>query len=427
MNTSLTRHIGAKALLAYYISSVVGVGVLIIPGIAAQIAGPASLLAWVCLALISAPFAIAFSQMAILVPDSGGVPAFVEQAFHTRLGQSLAILLSLSMVIGNPVLGLASAHYLRDLVGFNEAFTPWVGFGFMALSVGFNLLGLRLGSKIQSYALFALIAGLVVVITIATPHADLRNMTPFFPKGLGSVGAAMAVCLFSFLGWENVSSIAEEVQQPERTFRKVIPWAILCVGGLYVGIAWTYLSVVPEAARQGDPTVITPILRVVLGGPAVTIGGTVALILLMLTTNSWVLGASRQVFALARSGVLPKRLAQVSASNSTPTPALLFMAACYGFITLLLVSTGWSEQWLIKVANANFMLIYIGAFIAALRVFRHWAMKGCAAISIVTTVCFVPFFGWISLGSCALLAGIYLWFCWREPHGRSLAASTSQR
>jgi amino acid efflux transporter len=417
MKTTLPRHIGSKELLAYYISSVVGVGVLIIPGIAAQIAGPASLLSWICLALICAPFAIAFSQMAILVPDSGGVPAFVEQKSDVIFGRSLAILLSISMVIGNPVLGLASAHYLHSLLGFEETWTPWVGFGFMVFSVGFNLLGIRIGSRIQSFALFSLITGLILIVLLSFPKVDLRNMTPFFPHGVESVGTAMVVCLFSFLGWENVSSIAEEVKQPERTFRRVIPWAIACVGGLYIAIAWVYLSVVPEAARQNDPTVITPILRIVFGGPVAVVGGAIALVLLVLTTNSWVLGASRQVYALARNGVLPTGLVKVARVNGAPVNALLFMAVCYGLITLLLVGTGWSEQWLIKVANANFMLIYLGAFAVAVRVFSGWMMKVCAGISILATASFIPFFGWIMLGSVVLLSCIYCWFYWQDRRG----------
>lgn len=417
MKPSLQKHIGSKELLAYYISSVVGVGVLIIPGIAAQIAGPASLLSWVFLALISAPFAIAFAQMAILVPNSGGVPSFVEQKFDPVLGQAMAILLSLSMVIGNPVLGLASAHYLHDFLGFDASWVPWVGFGFMLFSIAFNLIGIRVGSKIQSYALFFLILGLIAIVLLSLPKTELKNMTPFFPHGITSVGSAMVVCLFSFLGWENVSSIAEEVKQPERTFRKVIPWAIACVGGLYVSIAWVYLAVVPEALRQNDPTVISPILRVVFGGPVATVGGLIALVLLVLTTNSWVLGASRQVYALARNGVLPSVLGQVSARTGAPAPALLFLGLGYALITLLISGTGWSEQWLIQLANANFLLIYLGAFFAALRVFPSRGMRACAWAAILATASFVPFFGWTMLGSVGLLSIPYAWFFYRSRTG----------
>ncbi len=272
MSAELQKHIDTKGLVAYYVSSVVGVGILIIPGIAAQIAGPASLLAWILLALISVPVAFSFAKMAVLVPDSGGVPSFVGKYLDAKIGKALSILLMLTMVFGNPVMGLTTAHYLRNLLGFESALIPWIGFCFMLLSIAFNLIGIRTGAKIQSLALFFLIAGLVTVIVLALPVGKLENITPFFPHGIGSVGSAMVVCFFSFLGWENVSSIAEEVDNPKQTFRRAIPWAILCVGGLYCLIAWVYLTVVPLSERTDNPTVLTPILRIVFGNTVAILG-----------------------------------------------------------------------------------------------------------------------------------------------------------
>lgn len=420
MNTKLQKHIGVKELLAYYISSVVGAGVLIIPGVAAQIAGPASLLSWMLLAIISAPVAITFAKMAILVPDSGGVPSFVEQTFDPLLGKSMAILLTLTMIIGNPVMGIASAFYLRDLLGFEEYLIPSVGYGFMLLSIVFNLIGLRESSKIQSYALYFLIIGLIIIILLALPKTDLKNMTPFFPQGFSSVGSAMVICFFSFLGWENVSSISEEVKEPEHAFRKAIPWAVVCVGGLYILIAWVYLAVVPATLRADNPAVLAPILQTVFGSNIAMIGSLVAVILLVLATNSWVLGASRQVFSLARNNILPTTLSKLSSRSGVPTHALLFLAFGYSVTTLFIATTGWSEEWLIKLANSNFMLIYFGAFLAGLTIFKSKKTKLCAWLAIVTTVSFAPFFGWMIFGSLCLIAISYAWLFYRSKKKTSV-------
>lgn len=419
MSTQLQRHVDSKALLAYYVSSVVGVGVLIIPGVAAQIAGPASLLAWVLLAIVSAPVAVSFAKMAILVPDSGGVPAFVERALHPRLGNALALLLTLTMILGNPVMGLATSYYLRDLFGFNIALVPWVGYGCMLLSIAFNLLGVKLGGQIQSLALFILILGLVVVIACALPHGEVAKLRPFFPHGVASVGSAVVICFFSFLGWENVSSISEEVKQPQVTFRRAIPWAILCVGGLYCAIAWVYLTVVPADARTHDPTILAPILRIVFGERIAVVGSVIAVLLLVLATNSWVMGASRQVYALARSGLLPRALARLSGQERIPALALGFSAAGYGLVTVLIATFGLSEKWLIKLANANFMLIYLCAFWAGLRIFASTRMRVCAWLAMLTTASFVPFFGYMALASVLLTASAYLALSWRDRRRHS--------
>jgi amino acid efflux transporter len=409
MTAHLQKHVGAKELLAYYISSVMGVGILIIPGIAAQIAGPASLLAWIFLAILSAPFAIIFAKMSMLVPSSGGVPAFIEQTFDPALGKTAAILLTLTMVVGNPVLGLGSAHYLRALLGFNESAVVWVGYGFMLLSVLFNLIGLRLGSKIQFFMLLILITGLVSIIILATPAAHLNNMTPFFSQGYASVGSAIVVCFFSFIGWENVSSIAEEVQHPKRTFRQVIPWAVFCVGGLYILIALIYLAVVPNTEAINDPTVITSILRIIFGSKAANGGSIVAIVLLILATNSWILGASRLVFSLARNNLLPSLFSKVSRTTGVPTYALLLLAVGYGLVTLLVQNKYLTEQDLIKFANVNFMLVYLIAFIISLNIFTSKLLKTCAWVGIVATTGSILFLGWMILIPIIMIAIIYSW------------------
>lgn len=420
MNSSLKKHIGSKELLAYYISSVVGVGVLIIPGVAAQIAGPASLLAWILLALISAPVAISFAKMAMLVPDSGGVPAFVEKCLDPHLGKALSLLLMLTMVFGNPVMGLATAYYLRGLVGFDAALTPWVGYGAMLLSVSFNFLGLRLGSRIQSFLLFLLISGLAAVMLLALPHGSRAHFTPFFPaQGISAVGSALVICFFSFLGWENVSSIAEEVKQPEKAFRRAIPWAIVCVGVLYGLVAGVYLAVVPAGARASDPTVLVPILRIVFGERVAQAGGVVALALLVLATNAWVLGASRLAYALGRKGLLPAACGRLKGAAGVPAAALGVLAVGYGLVTLLIAGLGLSEQGLIRFANANFMLIYLCAFWAGLRMFTSKRMRLCAWAAIVATGCFVPFFGTMALLSVALTGAALLWLRRRDAAARA--------
>jgi amino acid efflux transporter len=284
---------------------------------------------------------------------------------------------------------------------------PLVAYGFLLFSVGFNLIGLRIGSRIQSSVLLLLIIVLSLVIVFALPHSKVENITPFMPNGLASIGAAVAVCFYSFLGWENVSSVAEDVKDPSRTFRRAIPWAIVCVGVLYTGIAWVYLAVVPGSQRADDPTVLDPILRVAFGRTVAEAGSALAILLLILTTNSWVLGASRLLFAASRDGLLPTRLATLSAASGAPTYALLLLAAGYSLVILLITSIGEAEALLIKLSNASFMLVYLLAFVASLRVFTDPRLKACSWISLAFAAGFSIFFGWSMMIAVALLLVFY--------------------
>ncbi|SFE31557.1 APC family permease [Paracidovorax konjaci] len=412
----LQRHIGSRELLAFYISSVAGAGVLIIPGIAAQIAGPASVVAWALLALVTAPVAVCFAKMAMLAPESGGVPAFIEKSLHPRLGKTLSLLLTLSIVVSDPIMGLAAAHYLHSLLHFDRQWIPLVGYVFLLAALGFNAMGMKIGGKIQSAAVFILVAGLIAIIAIALPQGSADTMTPFMPQGFASIGSAMVVCFFAFLGWENVSSIAGEVRDPERTFRRVIPWAVLIVSGLYGLIALTYVSVVPAAERATAPTVLTPILRIAVGEPAAAVGSAVAIVLLLLAVNSWVMGASRQIFSLARKGLLPSALGRWSAPQGAPRNALAVLAVIYGVFTLCLTFFHIPEEGLIQFANANFIVIYLFAFGTALKVFRSARMRACAWIAILASAALVPLLGKMVLISLGIAAVLFIGLAWRENH-----------
>lgn len=409
MRKQLKKTVGKRELLTYYITSLVGVGILIVPGIAAQIAGPASIISWLLLTIISCPVAFVFAQMSILVPDSGGVPAFVEHSFGKYYGKSLSVLLVFTMIVGNPVMGLASAHYLKGIVQFDLEWLPLIGYGFMLISIIFNLIGLRTSSKIQSIALFILISGLLIIIFTALPKTQVDYLVPFAPNGWKAVGTAMTVCFFSFLGWENVSSIAEEVKDSEKTFRAVIPWAIISVGVLYLSIAFVYITVVSPDMQGKDITILSSILKTVFGNHIQAIGGVFALSLLILSTNSWVLGASRQTYSLARDEIIFPSFSKLSSRSGTPTRAILFLGLAYGVVILIMSLFGSSEKWLIKIANANFLLIYMSAFVSSIRVFSSKRLKFYSYLALFSTSVFIPFFGWAILFSLFLLILIYIY------------------
>jgi len=410
MQTNLQRRIGLVELIAYYVSSIIGVGILVIPGIAMEISGPASLLSWIFLLLVSYPYALFFSRMSIHSPDSAGIAAFVEKRFGQQIGKTVAVLMALTMIIGNPVMGIATARYLQNLFGFADGWPLLtVGFGMMVVSILFNLVGLKLGAKIQTGILFLLAIGLLVVVGLAAPHAKSDNFTPFLPNGWWAVGVSTVVCFFSFLGWENVSTIAEEVKNPERTFKRAILWSIGIIGVLYLAVAIAVVAVRSPGGDSGNITVLTGLLQAFSGEKASRIGDVVAILLLILSTNAWVLGASRLIYALGRDGVLPKKLARVSRSG-VPIAALLALAGAYGAVTLFLMVSNSTETELIQFANSNFLIIYLFAFFSGLKVFKERDIRIATWVSLIVTLGFLPFFREGLLYSVLLLVISYLLF-----------------
>ncbi|QES45610.1 hypothetical protein DEJ49_35620 [Streptomyces venezuelae] len=392
----LVRQLGTSGLVAHYVTSVMGAGVLLIPALAWAEAGPLSLVAWGVLILYSYPFALVFAKLSVGHPTSKGVARFVEAAFGARAGRIAAVFLLLTLLAGNPVLGLAAGRYLLaavDPAASNRA-SLLAGAAVIVCCVALNLWGIRVSTRAQMVVLGSVVLLLAVVICLALPQGDYERLTPFAPHGWGSLGSTVLICFFGFIGWENAAPVAEEVRDPERTFPKGILYAVSCVGLLYFAMAFTVSVALPEAsAGQSDLTAFVRLLQVATGSGLESTGYLVAGVLLLLTTNAWCLGTSRVVFALARDGILPARLSLLSRRGRVPARAVLALLPGYAVSVLLLLATDSSETTLIKASSATYLLVFLMAFLAAARLLPRGGAARLNLLLIATTVAMLPFFG----------------------------------
>src|SRR5437667_6220586 len=111
-NPSLRKAMTMRYAVALYMSSVLGSGVLVLPGLAAQIAGPASLLAWVLLSLASYPLAYTFASLSARKPESGGVYSFARESFGLYTADAVGWLFVVWYVTGAPVVTVIAASDL---------------------------------------------------------------------------------------------------------------------------------------------------------------------------------------------------------------------------------------------------------------------------------------------------------------------------
>lgn len=377
---------GTRDLIVLYLTSLIGAGILVIPGITAQLAGPASLLAWAVLAVGSFAMAHMFATMATRNPDAGGPFELVGQVLGRRFGDTAQLVLVAVYVIGNPVMGIVSGRYLCHLLGIDSGWALPFGAGFMLLSVGFNLLGLKVGVRIQRVAFYALLAGLGAAIAIAVPTMSADRFTPIAPSGWGSLGGAAVIAFFAFLGWENVLLVASDVREPKRAFRKAIAVAVPVVGLVYLVTTAAYLAV--PAVRE---TIVIPaLLGSRLGRASVVVADLMALAVLIVATNSWVFGASRVVMSAAKRGLLPRGLAGTRDGSGTPVRALLTLGVAYSAVVAAAGLLGLDENPLLLFTSATFLLLYIAVGVTALRDRPPKALRISAGATLVLVAVFLP-------------------------------------
>jgi len=381
--------IGAGGLVVFYVTNLVGAGILIVPGLAAQIAGPASLLSWAALVLLSFPIARLFADVAARRPECGGISATVKLGLGTTAGDTSSALLVAAFVLFNPVMGIASAKYACDLLGLPTSWTMPLAALCMLLSVAFCFARLGTSAKVQGIALVVLIAGLAIAVALATPSMSAARLEPFAPHGWLAIGTAMPVVFLSFIGWEGVSAIAGEVRDPRRAFPRAIAISVPIVAIIYLGVVAAFLAM-PHATGA---LVIPTLLGRGAGRHAHAVGDVFALILIALCTNTNVLCGSRLVVAAAHRGVIPNRLATRSEKTGAPVSALLALAGAYVLMIAIIAAFSMNQTDVVAVTTAIFMLVYLATAVAVLRQRPTRATFVAALLTGTGALCMLPFTG----------------------------------
>src|ERR1700738_3848163 len=129
---------------ALYVGSLIGPGVLLLPALAVQVAGPASVVGWALLLVLSAPLAFTFAALGVRMPVSGGVAAYVEKGFGAAAGATTGGWFLTAVLIGGPAVSLIGGYYVADLTGSGTAVAAGVALAIFVLVLGANALGLAL-------------------------------------------------------------------------------------------------------------------------------------------------------------------------------------------------------------------------------------------------------------------------------------------
>lgn len=370
---------------ALSIGAVLGTGVITLPAIAAGIAGPASLVAWAALVVLSIPLASTFAAMGARFPDSGGVSTYVRRAFGPRASAAVGWCFYFAVPVGAPPASLMAGHYVSDAVGGGRVVAVAVAATLIVGVALMNAAGLRLSGRVQ-LALTAVLATLMVVtILAALPHASWDNLTPFAPHGWAAVGPAAALLVWGFAGWEAVASLAGDYRRPARDVPRATAIALVVVGVLYLALAATSLMVLGPATGSSEAP-LSDLLAAGVGGEVRVVTAVVAVLLTVGAMNAYYAGGSRLGAALARDGALPALLAVGSGPDGVPRRSLTLIA---GQSVLWLVASEVLHLGLtplMLLATGCFTLVYVLGTAAAVRLLERWSKAWWTAVVALTSV-----------------------------------------
>lgn len=397
------RTLGVWHGVALYVGSVLGTGVLVLPAIAADTAGPASLLSWGALLVLSAPLALTYAALSIQRPDAGGFSDAIERAFGRRWGGVAGWLFLAQVPFGTIIVALIAGQYGASVFGGGPAMAAALGIGLVVLGYGLNYAGLRVSATAQLVTLGVIALGLALIVGRAFPHVEPRAFSPFFSKGYSAVGLAAVQLFWAFVGWEAITPLAREFRNPRDIWRSSV-LSVVIVGALYLGLAVAVIGTQAYGSSGGGAPLVRLAERI-FGTRASAVVGIAGFLLSFIPVNAYVAGTSRLMFALGERGQLPRWLGVMS-RGGTPRRAITTLAAIAAVALAVAFGRRAGIDDLLPFSTSSFIATYVLSMAAAVRLLRgrilYAAVVSLAACGVV--LLFVgALIGWIAgVSACAL-------------------------
>lgn len=383
----LARSLSWPHLVALGVGAIVGTGILTLTGVGAAKAGPAVILSFAIAGLICAFAALAYAEVATMIPASGSAYTYSYVVFGELVAWmvGVALILEYSLVVSAVAVGWSgyAAGFLNSIgMGLPPALVQGPELGgiinlpaifIIFVVAGLLIAGTRESANVNAILVVVKLAALALFIAVALPAFNGANFEPFMPFGFGKSGpsgqevgvmAAAAIIFFAFYGFDAISTAAEEAKDPDRDLAiGIVGSMVICVL-IYMAVAAVAIGALHYSQYANSPEPLALILRDIGQGWAAKILGISAVVALPTVILAFFFGQSRIFFTIARDGLLPESLARVS-SRGSPVRITLFTAVVVsivaGFIPLATIAA---------LANAGTLMAFI-AVCAAMLVMRH--------------------------------------------------------
>ncbi|MER6814690.1 amino acid permease [Spirillospora sp. NPDC000708] len=401
--TSNRNDLSTMGATALYVGALLGPSLLLLPGLAARAAGPASLLAWAALLVLSGLIAVVFSRLGTTVGSTSGVAGYAAAGLGSRAGRAAAWCFLGGVVTGAPVVCLIGGAYVAELLRAGDRTAFLAAGALLALVLAMRLAGARTGVRVQLALVGLLVALVVLAVGGAAPSARAAYWHPFAPHGWGSIARAASPLMLAFVGWEAAAPLTARLRDPRRQLPRVVGAAFAVTAVLYLALAAATVGVL--GPRAGSSVPLAGLLEVAVGGSGRAIAAAGAVVLTLAATNAYLTGATAMASALA--GTRRGRSGGTSAGTADGTgrgrtAGLVAAIAATGGLLLGLAGSGLvGTAQFVAVPTALFLVVYLGCMAAAVRILSG-PVRVAAAVACVAVVQLLLFSGWAALLAAAV-------------------------
>ena len=371
--------------------AVIGAGVLILPGITAALAGPASVLAWAVVSLLGVPLALTFAALASRYPDAGGVATFTARAFGAGWGAATGWFYFVASATAQILVPLTGAYYAASPLDLGKSGTFLLAGVVLGTAVASNYRGLRVSGRVQLVLSGGVAVLLLAAALVSIPRISLENWTPFAPNGWISVGRAGVLIFFAVFGWEAIAQLSAEFRDPARDVPRSTLLSVGIITLLYVGVAAATVGTATYGTPDVNRVAVARLLGNGLGIGAGTVAASMAVLISLATANAYVAATARLGYALARDRAFPSWLGDLD-ERGVPAHAVLAVGGYAAIGMLLSYVAGWDPEDILVVPTSLGLATYIIGSAAGTRLLAGGA-KLLATISMLLCLVVFPFAG----------------------------------
>lgn len=308
----LKKNLGMATAMATVVGCVIGSGVFFKPQAIYTATGGApglGIVAWLITGIVSIMAALTFAEVAILIPKTGGMVAYLGEIYGPKTGfltgWMQTILFYPAMIAA---LAVVCSQQAATFIG--EGFTVPLAIGIIILIMLMNGLGSKVGGGIQVVSTVCKLIPLILLMIFGFIKGG--NTAPIFEPMVGEglsapkvLGQLMIAILFAFEGWTNVGAIAGEMKNPGKDLPKAIVGGVSIIMAIYFVVNLAYLRVLPSSQMANLTAPASAVAIAIFGdfgGKLITVG---IIISVFGACNGFVLSGSRVTYSLAVKGDLP--------------------------------------------------------------------------------------------------------------------------
>ena len=324
--------LGVWGLTALGVGAIIGTGIFVLTGKAAALsAGPAIVLSFVVAGIVSALAALCYAELSSTVPVSGSAYTYV----YATLGEFTAWIvgwgLILEYALGAATVAIGWSGYFTDFIGtlgivLPKSLTtnPFDG-GVVNLPAALIILlitvllirGTSESDKVNKTIVAIKLLVVAFFIVVGAGHVNPANWHPFMPFGVGGIINGAGLVFFAYIGFDAVSTSAEEVRNPARDLPRGIMGSLAVCTVLYIAVSAILTGILPYTQLNVPSPVSYSLIQIGLNwaGAIVAVGAIAGLTTVLLVM---LFGQSRVFFAMSRDGLLPAVFSRIHPRFRTP-------------------------------------------------------------------------------------------------------------